>query len=527
MENKPNSFISSGLIAILGIVALVIGLIVMLSIPGIRYAAWIIIALGIILLAIGFIIDYRQISSAITGRRGKFGMGATVMASIFIGITLIINAISIDNYHRFDLTGVAQFTLSAQTKEVLSDLETPIHTIYFYTPEDPYGFGGYITNLLTEYQNYTDQITIDIIDPDEHPDQAREYGIKQYQTVIFESEDKRRLVPPEEIIVQTGEQGEQVSLEAEHAFTSAILEITGAVQKKIYFLIGHNENSINSDYSKVREGLLDDLYKVATLNLTTNPAIPDDCAALIIAAPKESFTSNEADIIEHYLKAGGQTLILINPSFPQDISQLVSSWGVTIEDGTIIDPSSYISPNKDMPRVAADKSAFGLPATYFPGAVAIIPQEEAESPDTIEMLPLVWTSKDSWLERELIPTEEPEFNDGIDLKGPLSIGVLIAASPTEGEITSTSKLTRLIIIGDSDFASNEHYESGNNSDLFLNSITWLTEETELISIHHKVLPFRRLTAGPQATNFINYSSIGLIPLIVLAIGGIVWWRRRQ
>ena len=147
------------------------------------------------------------------------------------------------------------------------------------------------------------------------------------------------------------------------------------------------------------------------------------------------------------------------------------------------------------------------------------------------MLPLVWTSKDSWLEQDIDPEQEPAFNEETERKGPFSLGVLVAAAPTEGpeggEPTAESKVVRLVVIGDSDFASNAHYYNGNNSDLFLNSVSWLTEETELISIRHNVLPFRRLVVGPEAASFINYSSIGLLPLIILIAGGIIWWRRRQ
>ena len=174
MQTTPRVYRFSGLIAVLGLLALLIGFIVMLLLPSIQYAAWGILVLGVLLLATAFIIDFRRVSHALTGRRGRFGAGTTVMASVFIGITILVNAISIGNYHRFDVTGVAQFTLTSQTKEVLSELETPVQVLFFSTPADPYGIANYITNLLAEYQNYTDQLSVEYIDPDEHPDQARQ-----------------------------------------------------------------------------------------------------------------------------------------------------------------------------------------------------------------------------------------------------------------------------------------------------------------------------------------------------------------
>ena len=262
----------------------------MLLLPSIRLAAWGILLVGIILLATAFIMDFRQVGRALTGRRGRYGTAATVMISIFIGIILLVNAISIGNFKRFDVTGVAQFTLTSQTKDVLSKLETPVEVLSFFTPDNP--VREYTASLLNEYQNYTNQLSIKTIDPDLHPDQARQYGITEYGavygTVVFESEGGQRSV-----------YGPQIAEQAEHAFTSAILEVTGIVQKKVYFLTGHGESDIYSDYNNAREGLLDNLYQVGTLDLLHTHEIPEDMAVLVIAAPRKAFTSEEIALIQY------------------------------------------------------------------------------------------------------------------------------------------------------------------------------------------------------------------------------------
>ena len=169
-----------------------------------------------------------------------------------------------------------------------------------------------------------------------------------------------------------------------------------------------------------------------------------------------------------------------------------------------------------------------MPEIYFPGATAIIAKEEM--PDTnVVRAPLVGTGEESWLEKNFDHAEEPEFDEGIDRKGPLALGILIAAAPTgetSGEPTGEGKMTRIVVIGDSDFATNQHFNNGNNGDFFLNSVEFLTAGAELVPIERKVLPFRRLIVGPEATRFINYSSIGLLPLLVLITGAVIWWRRR-
>ena len=245
MKASPEGNRLSGLIALLGLVALLIGLIVMALLPQIRLAAWMVLALGVALLVIAFVLDFRRVGKAVTGKRGRFSTGTTVMISIFVGITLFANAISIGNFHRFDVTGVAQFTLTSQTKDVLEQVEIPITALCFFTPNDPYGITSFATTLLEEYQNYTEHLSIEVIDPDDQPDLARQYGINQYQTVVFESSIGQRMVLPQEMLVVSGQQ--IVGIEAENAFTSAVLEVTGIVQKTVYFLTGHGEAEINGN----------------------------------------------------------------------------------------------------------------------------------------------------------------------------------------------------------------------------------------------------------------------------------------
>ncbi len=514
MQTTPKAYGYAGLIAVLGLVALLIGLVIMLLLPEIRLAAWAILALGILLLAVAFILNFRQVSSAVAGRRGRFSAGTTVMTSIFIGIILLANALSIGAYKRFDLSMLAQFTLADQTKDILGKLSAPVEALGFFGTTDPYGTNGYATSLLNEYKKYTDKLTVRTIDPDAHPEEARKYGITEYGTIAFESQSRRRLVP-----------AQSIAEGAEYAFTSAILEVTGTVQKKVYFLIGHDERDINSTssngFSSVREGLRTDLYQVETLSLLTSADIPQDAAVLVIAAPQKALSSREIATIMVYLASGGQALILADPDPPPGLDILIAPWLVTIESGTVIDPTSYVAPKKTIPSVVAERDVFGLPITYFPGAAAIIPQEKI--PQGLQVLALVKTTKDSWVEKDFDPVKESTFDAGKDLLGPFPLGVLIAAQSSAG---TEGKLTRLAVIGDSDFASNEHFRNGNNSDLFLNSVNWLAEEAQLITIRRQVLPFRRLVPNEFILKFIPYSSIGVLPLLVLITGVVIWWRRR-
>lgn len=518
MQADPSSRNLGGLFAMLGLITLIIGLGIMLFLPEMKLGIWGVLAVGMALLVIAFVLDFQRVRRTISGRRGRFGLGTSIMASIFIGIIILINAISIGKYYRFDTSSLSQFTLTPQTIDVLENLDTPVKAIGFFVPNDPYGIGSYVSSLLNEYEIHTQQFTVQYIDPDEHPDQAKKYGITEYQTVVFESGDHYRLISPIQFL-NVDSSGNITGVQAEHAFTSAILEVTGIAQKKVYFLTGHGEGNIDSNFRRAKEGLLNDLYLVGMLNLIVNPSIPDDCAVLIIIAPQNAMTDGELEIIASYLQNGGQALILTDPASPPDVDSIISPWGINVGEGTVIDPSSSVAPHQDMALVPADRDYFLLPNVYFPGATAIIPQEDI--PAYVAMMPLVYSDASSWLDKNFAIDMEPVFDSETEKMESLAIGVMIAQT-----VSPTGKFARLVVIGDSDFASDEHFDNANNGDLFLNSVSWLAEKTSLISIRRNVQPFRRLVITPSQKNFIKYSSIGLLPFLVLAAGGVIWWRRR-
>ena len=104
---------STGLMALLGLAGLFIGWILTFILPQLRVVSWGIIAIGAILVIAAFILDYRQVGRAITSRRGRFSTGTTVMVSVFIGIILLVNAISYTNSQQWDVTGLSQYVLTS------------------------------------------------------------------------------------------------------------------------------------------------------------------------------------------------------------------------------------------------------------------------------------------------------------------------------------------------------------------------------------------------------------------------------
>lgn len=505
------------IMAILGLASVLTAWILVFILPGTRIVAWGILGLGAALIGTAFVLDFRRVSTALASRRGRLGVGATVRLSLFLGIVVVVNAISTANYHRADLTGLEQFSLTSQTKEMLAKLDEPVEIVSFFTPEVSAALSTYAANLLREYANYSDRLTLRQIDPDLNPDQARRYGVDElgavYGVVMIGGSHGRRMV-----------YGPQIATEAEHEFTSAILEVTGAKQKKVYFLTGHGEGSISVDFSAARDGLRDNLFQVEPLDLLATPRVPDDAAVVIIAGPQRSPVESELRILAEYLEKNGGMFVMLNPNPPEELRRLLSRWWVTFHDGVLVDPTSNVVPNVDNILVPRTRNAFQLSETFFLGATAVIPAVEMS--EGVKLTPLAWTSPEAWMESTFVSGEKPSFDRAVDEQGPFAIGAFVDSKPPS-ESQPLPEGTRLVVLGDSDFATNANFGNGNNGDLFVSAVNWLAVGREIISVDRKVLTTRRLLLRPEEARFLNFSSIGLLPLVLLLVAGYLWWRRSR
>ena len=86
--------------------------------------------------------------------------------------------------------------------------------------------------------------------------------------------------------------------------------------------------------------------------------------------------------------------------------------------------------------------------------------------------------------------------------------------------------TRVVVIGDSDFPANGTLGIQGNRDLFMNTVGWLSQQENLISIRPKDTDDRRVTLTATQQNNITWLSLLVIPAFVFGTGVYTWWRRR-
>lgn len=491
------------------------------------------LSLGLVLLLVFVIRSFNKIKRFFEKRSTKYGTNAFAMAVMVIGILVLINFISKRHNYRIDTTAGNQFSLAEQTKKVLRSLKKEVKITAFFRPQTQKR--GNMEDLLAEYAYYSNKIKYEFIDPDKKPAIAKRYGITAYGTTVVEGLGKES---KEEKIYTTSEQD----------LTNAIIKVTREGKKTIYFLEGHGEKDIDKQllgdkggdgYSEVKKAILNENYAVKKILLASEQKVPDNCTVLVIAGPRTDLLVNERNMIKEYIDRGGNALFLLDPKPYAGLEDFLDPLGFKVGDDIVLDVSgvgSLFGAGPSIPLVTRyEKHAitedFRI-MTAFPYVRSISPKKSPG--EGISVQALAKTSNRSWGETN-IKSPQVRFDEGEDLKGPITIAAVATKKvKTEKEKEENVELSfsgkkreaRIVVFGDSDFCSNAYFHFSGNGDLFMNTISWLAEEEDLISIRPKSPEDRRVNLTKKQSKTILVAGVILFPLAIFAVGVIVYIRRR-
>jgi ABC-type uncharacterized transport system involved in gliding motility auxiliary subunit len=151
---------------------------------------------------------------------------------------------------------------------------------------------------------------------------------------------------------------------------------------------------------------------------------------------------------------------------------------------------------------------------------------------------LVETSPASWAETDFkLLNTTGQVNQDLDKgdkAGPVSLAAAVSSPATDtpapaagAKPEDTNKPeTRIVVFGDSDFASNSGLGIQGNRDLFMNAVNWLAQQENLIAIRPRDPQDRRVTLTNDQQRRIFWLTVFIIPGLILFAGIQTWWRRR-
>ncbi|HEU5248566.1 MAG TPA: GldG family protein [Thermoanaerobaculia bacterium] len=485
--------------------------------------------------------------------RGRAERAGTSAAAIALGIALLIGVNWLGSRHWFrgDWTKTRLYSLSTTTRKLVGGLTKPVRITVFmdrdsrlWTP---------VSELLARYRALSPKIEVEYLDPKRNPARAealvREFGIRQ-STVVFRSGDRKKYVEEDKLADYdfAGQMGrgapEIKAFKGEEAFTSAILAVTEARTPRVYFSAGHGEASLDSGergrgLAEAKQLLERDNLTVAKWESLGKDSVPADADAIVVAGPRTAFLEPEAAALEKYLGAGGRVLLLLDPVLPAAgspapdyaLGRILAGQGVKLGNDIVVDPSNAL-PLVGAETVFANRygvhpivralSGEGLPVILPLARSVSKAGAAAAAPGTPVVL--VETSPEGWGETSLAHLEEQVKKDPQDTPGP--VGLAVVVGPAEDEKTPARK-PRLVVVGNSRFATNGALENAGNANLLLNSIHWLTGSEKQIGIAPKTPEQASLSLTQAQVRRIGLFSIIGLPALAVVLGVWVWYRRRD
>lgn len=462
-------------------------------------------------------------------------------------------------------------------------------------PPELKSLSRYLRDLLDEYRaNSKGKLKFEAVDPvaakleeeastcgvhklqiQKMEDQKIEVGA-YYLGLCLEYEGKNEALP------------EIVNLEGvEYQITSMIKRMTQK-KRKLALTTGHGELELSQGLQTLQK-VLSEEFDTTSINPSTTP-IPDDVDALLVGGPKQAFDDKGRHELDTFLMKGKGAIFLVDgmamssprghadmggqvPKVGQandaGLNDLLKNYGFTVEQDFVLDARQnapgpvdvgggrrmlanapmYVGVQLDANDKDFTPSA-GINAMIFPFAssVDLVGPLKDGKPARGKLWKLAETSPASWKVSGFFMyspgTKLDEPKDAKD-RGPFALGYAyegllrsayappVNAGMSSADSNDSKKKVRLMVVGDSDFASDEYYQMsrylpiyGNGAQLLLNSLGWALEDEALTPVRAKTVTSRPIQLDPdQKVAAIKAFNIIGIPL-AFCLFGIFRWRVR-
>ena len=523
---------------------------------------------GTSMLALYLFTHVENLRESVTGRRTQYATNTFVYTGLTLAVIVLLNFMGARNEYRYDASEQSIFSIAPQTASLLEGLANDIHILAFFRENE----GQAAENLLDTYTAGSDRFSYEMVDPDQRPEMAQQYEVTQYGTLV----------------IVYGDNSTRVNDLSEEVLTNALVRITGAETKRIYFVTGHGEPDITAretpdGLGQLAASLENEGAEVVPLLLATVPDVPADASLLIVASPQRPFLENEIESLGRYLDRGGRAWILLEPQRSDELVPLLAERGIIVGDNVVIDVVVQLlaGPSAGVDPVVSDYGFHPITEQFNQNTVFRIVRSiepAGELPDGITASTLASTSSNSWAESNVdLVFETGEVDPEGDVEGPVSIAVAATLGPSilnwttpaiettpstndgpgvaetqdvsegadiasninesesqgitgdgSGATPPTDLEGRIVVVGDADWLNNSRLTVMYNEDLALNMVGWLTGGNEsTITIRPRARRSSRITLTDTQGWGVFYATVLLLPELVLLSGLMIWWRRRR
>lgn len=466
-----------------------------------------------------------------TLKNGSYSMVYTV---ILIAVIVVINLIVAEiptKYTQIDVSTQKLYTISDKTKEFLDELNQDV-TIYHIVQNG--NEDDVIEKLLKRYEETSDHIKVEKKDPVLYPNFTSQYTDEDVQdnSLIVVNGSKSKVVDYYNLYETQYDyysgSSSTTGFDGEGQIDSAISYVTSDNLPIVYTLKGHGELELNSS---ITESLEKANYQIQSLNLLTEENVPEDAGCLMITSPQADLSEEEADKVISYLENGGKAVIFTDYTSEEipNLKKVLENYGVTPDNGVVMEGDTkhyimqipyYLVPEINSTEITADLIEDNR-YVLMPVAQSIRIMDSYR--DTLDIEAVLSTSEKAYIKTNVENMQTFEKVSG-DQEGKFNLGVCVT------EDISDDKQTQLVYYGSSsllDSTTNQQV-SGGNTELLLDTLGWMCEnDVPVISVDSKSLETSNLTISEYDSGYWSAMTCGVIPVIFLIIGGVIWFKRRK
>lgn len=453
----------------------------------------------------------------LSARQTRYTAYAGVYLIVVIAILVAANWLAQRHNKSFDATANKRFSLSDQTAKIVKGMKQDVTISYF---DETTSFSK-AKDLLDRYESIgSSRLKIEYVDPLKKPQMAREMGVRMNGTILIRTAQKR----------------EEARALSEEEITSALIRVVKEGTKTVCFLTGFGERSIeegaNEGYSRAKEQLERNNYKTQTISLLEKPEIPQGCAIVVSAGPRQEYPQPVVDVLKKFVEAGGHALFMLDPPMQSERSSIapqtalgtvLSGWGITPKRNIILSMGREVlaglSPEV---AIASDYGTHPIVREMRGGSTAFPLSQSLEvKPGDKTSSEKLGATADTSIS---IATPKGVLTAQDLEKGEQGSHILAAAGTYRTDKPNVQG--RFVVTGTADFMANRSMSFLGNRDLFLNIMNWLSSDEDLISIRPKDPEDRRIQLTRGQLAMVRITSQFLIPLCIILVGVLVWWRRR-
>jgi ABC-type uncharacterized transport system involved in gliding motility auxiliary subunit len=475
----------------------------------------------------------------------------TLSAAVLLtaALLLIVNYLGWKYHHRFDWTSSRLYTLSEKSEAVVRKLDKDVEFVVFVPSQNE--LYAPIQELLSRYSAASRHIRVRLVDAAKNPVEAqqliKEYGVSSAGVVVVSGKD-RRVIDVADLAdfdysgMQFGQAPQMTGFKGEQLFTGSILQLSEGRKPKVLFTTGHAERSLDDrdvhGLSSIQEILGPDNFQLEEWASLGKSAVPAGTDLVVIAGPTNAFLKPELDALTAYLNGGGRLLVLVDPTLSQaagggliatGLNEWLAGYGVKLGEDIVVDPSNALPTYSAQVFFTNDYGDHPLTKPLSQGHLPVLLNlsrsvgKGTAAPGS-QVTELMRTSAAGWGETDLAHLEKVGKDDK-DVAGPVPLGVAVER-PAGSE--AGAKKMRMVVFGDSDFATNQLVQ-GNpaNAVLLANSLNWLAEREALLAIPSKKAEQVHLNLTRQQLLSLAGLVCVVLPGLAVSLGALVFVRRRR